>query len=164
MSSQMPVKAVPQPACRQMRQDMWKAIQVRYCAGDSLATLVQVYGVKRDAIIKRSQLDKWPTARRIAKAQDQTIVTGEPASLIADVWRRRGEQSREEIFQGACKALRRFFAAAPVPQSFQEAAVAEKMLSKAIDPHAGSEAKFDVNLAVLVNPDFCPRRVAPIDV
>lgn len=142
---------------------MWKAIEARYCAGDDLATLVEAYGVKRDAIIKRSQLDKWPTAKRIAKAQDQAVVTTEPASLIADVWKRRGEKSREEIFQGTSKALRRFFAMSPVPQSFQEAAAADKMLSKAIDPNGEKESKMNINLAMLVS-DFEPRRVAPIDV
>ena len=168
MDSQMPVKAAAQPACQQMRKDMWKAIEARYCAGDSLATLVDAYGVKRDAIIKRSQLDKWPTARRIAKAQDQAVVTSDPASIIADVWRRRGEQSREEVYQGSNKALRRFFAAAPVPQSFKEAAVAEKLLAKALEPDGekqNKQNKLDVNLAFLlghITPTPC--RVSPIDV
>lgn len=159
MTSLKRFNADVQPTSRQLRRTMWKAIETRYCAGDSLATLVEAYSVSRDAIIKRSQLEKWPTPRRIAKAQGQAIVTDDPASLIADVWNRRGIQAREEVYQGSSTALRKFFSMSPVPTSFQEAAVVEKMLSRAIAPDGVGESKTDVRLMILTTPGFRPRPV-----
>jgi hypothetical protein len=163
MKSLKPPSADVQPTSRKIRRKMWKAIEVRYCAGDRISTLVEAYGVTRHAIIKRSQLEKWPTPRRIAKAQGQGIYTDDPASMIAEVWNRRGAQTREEVYQGTSKALRRFFAMSPVPQSFQEAAAAEKMLSKAIDPTGASETKPNVSMMILADPGFRPRPVEAIE-
>jgi adenosylcobinamide amidohydrolase len=77
------------------------------------------------------------------------------------MWTERGEEGREAIYQGTKKALQRFFAMAPVPQTFAEAATAAKLMKEAINPNEGKEAnQGGINIAVLTHQGFVPRQAS----
>lgn len=140
----------------------WKVIEALYCAGELAATLGERYGIQPATIHSKASKDRWPTPNRIIRAaQKEELITDDPASALADLWTRRKAESRESLYKGSKKALERFFAHSPVPQSFAEAAIAEKLLAKAIDPDADKEkTSSNVNIGFLCN-GFEPK---PIDV
>ena len=123
------------------------------------------FGVSPDYIRVKASKEKWPTPERVARAAnspDSYEVT-DPARAIADLWLQRKEEHRENCYNGARKALERFWALSPVPQTFQEAQIAERLAAKAIDPSEGREpTQTNVNLAVLTSSDFKPKPVVDI--
>jgi hypothetical protein len=86
----------------------------------------------------------------------------DPASQVAALWASRKEGQREALYQGTNKALQRFFALAPVPQTFSEAAIAEKLLSKSIDPDASQSSQSNVSIQLLATQGFQPRRTIDV--
>lgn len=127
----------------------WQMIRDLVCAGASATELAEKYNIEPNTIHRKASVEKWPTPRRIQKAQSKGLPVGDPASMIAKMWSKRQGESREEVYQGASKSLRRFWAKSPVPQNFAEAAIAEKMLNKAIDPTEGKSDNSDPNLQLL---------------
>lgn len=147
---------------RNMRvsREEWEVIKALYCAGEKATILAPKYGIKPATINKRAAEEKWPTPQRITRATNNPkFGTNDPAQALADLWAERGEQSREDTFQGSKKALQRFFAMSPIPQSFQEAAIAQKMLNEAVNPSGSKEtSNTNVNIAVLTNQGFVPKQ------
>lgn len=152
-----PVLLAPCPA-RKITDEQWDIIKALYCAGKSSAEIAKDYPITSSAIRKRATLQKWPTPSRINRAiKTGARPTDDPAAAIADLWEQRKQEGRESVYQGAQKALQRFFAMSPVPQSFQEAQIAHKMMEKAIDPSEGKALQTNVNLQVLTSKEFSPR-------
>lgn len=153
LTSKNPNKKVPDEA--------WSLIRDRYCAGEKSSVIAKEYGCSAALIRLRATQDKWPTPRRIKRAQQlpDEYETDDPALAIADMWNKRKQAEREDIYQNAKKCLNRFFALSPIPTSFQEAKIAKEMLDKAIDPSGGEADKTSVNLSILTQGDFSPRPV-----
>lgn len=156
-SAPRPVLLAPHPQ-KKVTDAQWEVIKSLYCAGVSSGDIAKDYPITSSTIRKRATVEKWPTPQRISRAiKTGQRNTDDPAAAIADLWESRKQEGRESVYQGSKKALERFFAMAPVPQSFQEAAIAHKMMEKAIDPSEGKAAPTNVNLALLTSDNFAPR-------
>lgn len=143
----------------------WDVIKALYCQGVSAVKLAEKYPIKADTIRKKASKDQWATPGRINRAlRSPKTSVDDPASAVAALWKERGEKGRESIYQGSQKALDRFFSAAPVPQSFAEAATAAKLMNEAITPPVVDEKAGNVNLAILSTQGFQPKRVVDVDV
>ena len=140
----------------------WKAIRALIEAGEPAKAVASQYGICSSTIHKRSSDELWVTKQRLTKASKGQLKADDPATVIANLWKRRGDESRENVFQGASKALSRFFAMSPVPATFQEAATAKKMLDQAINPDADSTNHSTINLAVLTQAGFTPKPVVDV--
>jgi len=140
----------------------WKAIQHMAESGVDYKEIGEQFGVTQHCIRKRATKQRWATPMRVSKARKGELAVNDPASLVAALWRDRGEQSREATYQGARKALDRFFAMAPVPQSFAEAATAHKLMQAAIDPNGESSSTRNVNLQILSSQGFQPTPVVDV--
>lgn len=147
-----------------VRDEDWPVIRSLIEAGAKAPDVARKYGISPVTINTKACKEKWATPMRVAKASKQ-IVDGDPASAVASLWNDRKAAAREQIYQGTSKALQRFFAMAPIPQSFAEAATAEKLLSKAIDPDADKDSRSpNVNLAILSTGSFQPSPQPTINV
>ena len=146
---------------KKVSDEDWNLIRELYCAGANANDLAARFGIKPCTIHKKASVNKWVTPMKLAIAAKRGVPTDDPAGAVAELWKQRQGEARESIYQGSKKALDRFFAMAPVPASFAEAAIAEKMLNKAIDPTEGKTVQQNVNLSLLTSNDFSPR---PIDV
>lgn len=135
----------------------WAQMQALAEAGVPYPEIAADFPVGVDSIRKRSTERQWVTPARLLKAAKGQLSADDPATLVANLWKERGEQSREDIYQGAHKALQRFFALAPVPQSFNEAATAAKLLKEAITPVALNENNSNLSVTILANSGFCPK-------
>lgn len=139
----------------------WEVIKALYCAGAKATELAPRWGIKPGTINTKASKEKWPSPLRVAQAAKNPIAeSDDPAQALAALWTERGEQSRESTYNGAKKALDRFWALAPVPTSFQEAAIANKMLKEAIEPEGPKDSQANshqVNIAVLTNSGFTPK-------
>jgi hypothetical protein len=143
---------------RKMTRLQWLEVKVRAESGESYHSIAAAYPIGIDSIKKRAVTERWVTPRRLQQGVRGELSQSDPATAAANVWLKRKEEARESTFQGASRALSRFFAMAPVPQSFAEAILAKKMLDQAINPELVNEAgKGDVNLAVLTAVGFAPR-------
>jgi hypothetical protein len=96
------------------------------------------------------------------KANKGTLPVDDPAMAVAALWKGRGDSVREQLYQGSRKALERFFAMSPVPQSFAEAATAEKLLSKAIDPSSERLQSQGTPVNILAANNFQPKRIIDV--
>ena len=151
-------QAKPLKKGRKMTRLQWAEVKVRAEAGESYGSIAAAYPIGIDSIKKRAISERWVTPRRLQQGVRGELAQDDPATAAANVWLKRKEEARESTFQGASKAISRFFAMAPVPQNFSEAALAMKMRDQAIDPDAGSDAgRGNVNLAVLTSVGFAPR-------
>lgn len=127
----------------------WEEIKTLVCAGASATELAEKFDIKPNTIHRKASQEKWATPARIVKAQSKGLPASDPASQVAEIWSARQGKAREQIFQGSKKALERFFASSPVPQSFSEAKLAADMMNKAIDPTEGQGKQEDLNLQLL---------------
>lgn len=139
----------------------WAQMQALAEAGVPYPEIAADFPVGVDAIRKRSTERQWVTPARLAKAAKGQLSADDPATLVAALWKQRGEQSREEIYQGANKALQRFFALAPVPASFNEAATAAKLLKEAIQPVSLIDQTANLSVTILANSGFAPKPTGP---
>jgi hypothetical protein len=143
---------------RKMTELQWMEVKVRAEAGERYGSIAAAYPIGIDSIKKRAISDRWVTPRRLQQGVRGELSQDDPATAAANVWVKRKEEARESSFQSASMALSRFFAMAPVPQSFAEAVLAKKILDQAIHPELGNEAgKGDVNISVLTAVGFTPR-------
>jgi hypothetical protein len=147
---------------KKIRDEDWVGIRHMAEQGMSYEELAGQFGVQPCTIGKRASKERWLTPTRIARAKNGNVAEDDPALAIADIWKRRGVETRDEVYQGARKALSRFFAMSPVPQSFAEAATAHKMLKEAIDPTGLQNAPSNFNIQVLASSDFSPSRVVDV--
>jgi hypothetical protein len=149
----------------------WLTAKARMCAGESVPVLAKELGVTSLTVRRKAASEGWVTPRRLAVAVKKRVAEAIQCEVLhppkdeleahADLWIERKRNTREFIYANSNKALQRFFAMAPVPQTFQEAAIAEKMLNGAISPEsAGGQNSVNVNLAVLTSDGFVPRRVS----
>jgi uncharacterized protein YjcR len=135
-------------------------IKERYCAGEIASDIAADFNISAHTIRTYSNRHKWPTPgrARLAETKPQKFSADDPAAILADVWASRKEQSRDQIYHGSKKALQRFFAMSPTPQSFSEAKIASELMNKAIDPDEGNNNnKGNINLAVLTQQGFEPK-------
>lgn len=143
---------------QKMSKADWLQVKARAESGESYDSIAALFPIGTSAIVKKAVLEKWVTPRRLAKGMRGELSANDPAAASAAIWKERKEKSREMTYQGAQKSLERFFAMAPVPQTFGEAAIALKMRDQAIDPDAGKESgNGSVNLAILTSVGFTPR-------
>lgn len=135
----------------------WLEVKARAEAGEAYESIAARFPIGTSAIVKKAVNERWVTPRRLAKGMRGELSADDPASASATLWRERGETARETVFQGARKSLERFFALAPVPQSFGEAAIAHKLMKDAISPPEEQQSHGNINLAVLTQVGFSPR-------
>jgi hypothetical protein len=121
------------------------------------------FGVKESTISTRASKERWLTPQRLALARNGNASVDDPANAVVDVWRQRGTECRDMVYQGSKRALERFYALAPVPQSFAEAATALKMVNDAINPNGSpSESTQNVSISILAGKDFSPSPVVDV--
>lgn len=139
-------------------------IKALYCQGVSGVELAKKYGIKPHTINKWASKERWPSPKRITRAANNPIVhSDDPAAAVAEMWTKRGEEGRESVYNGMNKAVQRFFAMAPVPQTFAEAATAVKLMKEAINPNEGKETnQGGINIAVLTHQGFVPRQASDV--
>jgi hypothetical protein len=151
-------QAMPLKKGQKMTKLQWMEVKVRAESGEPYDEIIASYPIGIDSIKKRAVAEQWVTPRRLQQGIRGELAQDDPATAAANVWISRKAQARENAYYGAKNALDRFFAMAPVPQSFAEAAMAKKMLDQAIDPEDGNEAtKGNINLAILTSVGFQPR-------
>lgn len=144
-----------------VRDEDWPVIRSLMEAGAKAPDVAKKYGISPVTINTRACKEKWATPARVAKAKNQ-IIEGDPASAVAALWSDRKVAARESIYQGSQKALQRFFALAPTPQSFSEAAIASKLLNQAIDPDAASGNSQSTTVNILQANGFQPKKVIDV--
>ena len=147
---------------KKVRDEDWPVIRHLAEAGVRYAEIAERFGIKPTTIEKQSQLEKWLTPQRLAKARNGTVAVNDPANAVVEVWRQRGAESRDMVFMGAKKSLERFFALSPVPQTFAEAATALKMVKDAIEPNGPIDTQRNVSISILAGKDFSPSPVVDI--
>jgi len=151
------VRTLTRPYERKMTDTQWLEVKLRAEAGEPYDAIAASYPIGVSSIEKKAQLQRWATPARVSKGLRNELPKDDPASIVADIWRERGLEARETIHDGASKALKRFFAMAPVPQSFGEAQIAAKLLNDAIKPPEEQQSNGNVNLAILTAVGFTPR-------
>lgn len=148
---------------KKVRDSDWPVIRSLAEQGVTYGELGERFGVKAQTIRKRASQEKWLTKQRLAMTKNNTIVAEEPALAVLDLWSSRQQETRESVYQGAKKSLERFFAMAPVPQSFQEAATAHKLLKEAIDPNGSSNVGGGgTTVNILATQGFAPKPVVDV--
>lgn len=144
-----------------VRDEDWPVIRSLMEAGAKAPDVAKKYGISPVTINTKACKEKWATPSRVAKAKNQ-IIEGDPASAVAALWSDRKASARETAYQGYQKALQRFFALAPVPQTFSEAAIASKLLNQAIDPDSGSSQSSSTTVNILQANGFQPKRTIDV--
>ena len=153
---------MPNPK-QKVSTEQWSAIRSIMEAGGVAKEVAKRYGIQPDTILKRGTKERWATPMRVRDAARRSeVVTGDPAAEVAALWKQREGEARELIFQGSNKALQRFFSMSPVPQSFQEAATAQKLLKEAISPPTEGQIAGTMNVQVLAMAGFCPKPVVDV--
>jgi len=145
-----------------VRDEDWVGIKHMAEQGVSYEELGAQFGVKACTIGKRASKERWLTPTRIARAKNGNVSEDDPAAAVALLWKRRGVDSRDKVYQGATKALDRFFAMSPVPQSFNEAAIALKMVNESINPNGELTQNANVSIHVLASKEFSPTPVIDV--
>ena len=161
----VPLKPVLMARCphKKVRDEDWLIIRSLIEAGGKAADIAAQYGIAKGTIHERSSDERWATPTRVALAlKNNDQCTDDPAALVAAMWAKRGLEARESLFQLSSKAIQRFTAMSPVPATFAEAAIAEKMLSKAIDPDASASSQSNVSIQLLATQGFQPRRTIDV--
>lgn len=143
--------------------EQWSAIRSIMEAGGVAEDVAKRFGIQPSTIHKRGTKERWATPNRIRAAlQKSEVITGDPAAEVAALWKERETNAREMIFQGSNKALQRFFSMSPVPQSFAEAATAQKLLKEAITPAQEGQSGGTMNVQVLAMAGFMPKPVVDV--
>ena len=141
-----------------------EVLKALYCQGVPAPELAKRYGIKPRTINGWASKEKWPSPGRVSRAQKHPVAeASDPAAALAQLWVERGSAGREAIYQGSKRAVDRFFAMQPVPQTFQEAATAVKLMKEAINPNEGKEQnQGGINIAVLTHQGFVPRQASDV--
>jgi hypothetical protein len=148
---------------RKVSDDQWTAIRSLAEQGVEYKEIGSQFGCSGDTIRKRAWQEKWNTPTRVLKAQKGTLSEDDPAMAVAALWNSRSSHLRETVHNGGLKALERFYALSPVPQSFAEAATALKMVNDAINPNGTpSESTKNVSISILAGKNFSPQPVVDV--
>lgn len=148
---------------KRIPDEAWPAIRTLIESGVPYKEVAAQYGVSDNHLRTRAAKEKWITPYRLARAKNGTMPTDDPANAVAELWRRRGVETRDTVYQGSKRALERFFAMSPVPQSFAEAATALKMVNDAINPNGTpSDSTKNVSISILATKGFQPSPVVDI--
>jgi len=143
---------------KKVSDEDWLIIRSLIEAGGKAADVASQYGIAKGTIHERSSDERWATPTRVALAlKNNDQCTDDPAALVAAMWAKRGSDARESLFQATNKAMQRFDSMAPVPQTFAEYAIAEKLRAKAIDPDASSAGTSNVSIQLLASHAFQPK-------
>jgi hypothetical protein len=141
----------------------WPVIRHLVESGVRYKEVAERWGIKESTISTRASKERWLTPQRLALAKNGNAKVDDPANAVVDVWRQRGAESRDMIFDGAKRSLQRFFAMSPVPQSFAEAATAKKMLDDSINPNGTpSDSTKNVSISILAGKNFAPQPVVDV--
>jgi hypothetical protein len=147
---------------KKIADEEWPGIRHMIESGVPYKEVAERFNVKPHTLRRRASEEKWLTPQRLAMAKNGTLKADDPANVVAELWRQRGAETRDMVYTGAAKALQRFFALSPVPQSFSEAAIANKMLKEAIDPSGALENNSNVSIQILANQSFKPTPVVDV--
>ena len=160
-----PVLMRPDPNKKVSDEDK-EVLKVLYCQGVPAAVLAERYGIKPRTINGWASKEKWASPRRVSRAMKHPVTeASDPAVALANLWVERGSAGREAVYQGTKRAVDRFFAMQPVPQTFAEAATAVKLMKEAINPNEGKEqSQTGISIQVLTQQGFVPKPAATIDV
>ena len=142
---------------KKVRDSDWLVIRSLAEKGVTYPELAKRFNVKPQTIRKRSCEEKWLTKQRLVMTKNETIVADPATSAVLDLWSERQLEAREQVYQGAQKALARFFAMSPIPQSFAAAATANKLMKDAIDPSGSSVSNGSTTVNILATQGFSPR-------
>lgn len=140
-------------------REEWATIKALAEAGKPYNDIAADYPITSATIRGRSTNERWVTPKRLVKAAKGKLAADDPATAVANLWKGRGTQSREDVYKGASKSLERFFALAPVPDTYAEAKIALEMVEKSISPPSESDNSTQVNLAILTSGQFQPAPV-----
>lgn len=135
----------------------WNEVKVRAEAGEPYEVLANSMSIGVSSIWNKAHSEGWVTPRRLQKGLRGELSKDDPATASANQWLLRKQEAREAQFMAMTKAVQRFAAMAPVPQTFGEAAIAYKLLNEAVTPPEEIESKGNVNLAILTAVGFQPR-------
>lgn len=147
---------------KRVPDEAWPAIRHLVESGVRYREVADRFGVKESTISTRASKERWLTPQRLALAKNGNVKVDDPAAAVAEVWRQRGAESRDMVFEGSKRALERFYALSPVPQSFAEAATALKMVKDAIDPSGCVDSKQNVSISILATKGFTPQPVVDV--
>jgi hypothetical protein len=151
----------PDP-CLKVPLESWPAIRHLAESGVRYKEIAERFDISVSTIEKRSVIEKWLTPQRLAKARNGNVSTNDPALAVVDVWKAREAESREQVHNGMSKAIERFLAMSPVPQSFAEAATAIKLRDQAINPSGFNDTKGNVSISILATKGFTPQPVLDV--
>jgi hypothetical protein len=154
-------EAVPR-VWKKIPDSQWPAIRSLAEQGVQYKDIAAQFGVSHSCIAKRACKEKWITPQRLAMAKNDNVSSDDPALAVVDLWNSRQTAMREQVYQGAKKSLERFFALAPVPLSFAEAATAHKLLKDSIDPSGTSSGTSHTTVNILANQSFAPKPVVDV--
>ena len=160
-----PVLMRPDPNKKVSDEDR-EVLKALYCQGVPAPELAKRYGIKPRTINGWASKEKWASPGRVSRALKHPVAeASDPAAALAQLWVERGSAGREAVYQGSKRAVDRFFAMQPVPQTFQEAATAVKLMKEAINPNEGKEqSQTGISIQVLTQQGFVPKPAATIDV
>ena len=147
-----------------MPKEKWAAIKALAEQGVTLKQLAKQFPISIHSIKQRSSRERWITPQRLCKAALGKTQPDDPANAVAALWKQREHESRELVHNGMSSAIKRFLAMSPVPQSFQEVAIAKKLLDECITPKSEQDNSQTLNLAILTQPSFKPQPVTVVDV
>jgi hypothetical protein len=142
---------------KKVRDTDWPVIRSLAEKGVTYGELAKNYGVTAQLIRARSCKEKWLTKQRLIMTKNETIVADPATAAVLGLWETRQQDARESIYQGAKKSLERFFAMSPIPQTFAEAATANKLMKDAIDPSGSASSNGSTTVNILATQGFSPR-------
>jgi len=164
-----PVEPIPQPLptspavimrpdpSMKVRPEDWHVIRSLAEKGMPYKEIAPKFGISSLYIERRACEEKWLTPTRLARAKKGLVPANDPAMAVISIWAERSDAHREQVYQGAKKSLERFFAMSPVPQTFAEAATANKLLKDAIDPSGSNNGNSQVQVNILSSNSFSPK-------
>ena len=141
-----------------MSKTQWLEVKARAELGESYESIAMLFPINPQSMRDRATKEKWCTPARIERGMRNELAHDDPAQAVANVWKERKELARNTVYNGTRKALDRFFAMSPIPQSFSEAAIAAKLMNDSISPPEDNQPSVNMNLAVLTSVGFSPRQ------
>ena len=156
------ILTIPCPQ-KKVRDEDWPIIKALAEKGMTYKEIGELYGISHFTVGKRACREKWITPMRLSKAKNGTLATtSDPAHHVANLWTARADAAREQVHGGMTKAIERFLAMAPVPQSFAEAAIAVKLRNDAINPAGSAPLSSGTTVNILSSQSFSPKPVIDV--
>lgn len=157
-----PVMTALCPQRRISDQD-WVVIKALAEKGTTYKEIGAMFAISHFTVGRRASKERWITPMRLSKAKNGTLATtSDPAHHVANLWTARADAAREQVHGGMTKAIERFLAMAPVPQSFAEAAIAVKLRNDAINPAGSAPLTPGTTVNILSSQSFAPKPVIDV--